>query len=123
MLSKVSGAGYGGEGEVLRGTAGLLAPLVKEATVACSQLLACGDTELAGDTVDPLGRPFELCKAADGSLIDDAMAIAVGPFGTPFFVPECGEESDRGENSSERVAVGNLGFGFDAMFVAILANT
>ncbi len=41
------------------------------------------------------------------------------PFGTPFFIAECSDQAEGEKELGERGAVGDLGFGFDAVLVAV----
>ncbi len=50
------------------------------------------------------------------------MAFAVVPFGSPFFVTECGHQSEGEKDCLECVAVGNLGLYFDAVLMAVFAG-
>ena len=75
-----------------------------------------------GSAVDPFGGAFELGVVADGRFVDDAVALAVAPLGAPFFIAEGGDEAEREKDLGERVAVGDLGFGFDAVLVAVFAG-
>lgn len=50
------------------------------------------------------------------------MACVVGPFGAPFFITKGRDEAERREDFAEGRPVGELGFGFDAMLVAVFAD-
>src|ERR1039458_10416683 len=50
------------------------------------------------------------------------MTLPVGPPRAPFFVAKCGDEADGVKNFSEGLAVGDFGFGFDAVLVGIFAG-
>ncbi len=101
----------------------LLAPLVKEAAVAEGDVVGGSDAEAERGAVDPVGGAFEFGVVADGGFVNDAVALrtvfaGVGPFGAPFFAAECGDEAEGEKELGERGAVGDLGFGLNAMFVA-----
>jgi hypothetical protein len=119
-LRRSSGEGF--EGEVGGGGGVLLAPLVEEAAVAHRDVILGADAELKCCAVNPFCGAFELSVVADGGFVDDAVAFAVAPLGAPFFVAECGDKSKREKDIGEGVAVCDFSFGFDAVFVAILAR-
>jgi len=112
----------GGKGQVLCGAMAPLAPQVEEAAVTESDVLNGIDAEADGGAVDPLGCAFELGIVADGGFVDDAVAFTVGPLGAPLFVTEGGNQTERKKELLECVAVGDAGFGFDAMLVAVLGG-
>ena len=116
------GVGESGEGEVFGGAAGFFSPLLEDAAIAEGELILLGYAQLLGDAVDPLGSAFELGEDAQWGFIDDAVALVVGPLGAPFFVAEDGNEADGGEDLRQSIAIGKLGFGFDAMLVAVFAD-
>jgi hypothetical protein len=111
-----------GEGEVLGGGVALGAPEVEEAAVAEGDVLGWIDGEAGGGAVDPFSGAFELGEVADGGFIDDAVALAVSPLGAPFLVAEGGDEAEGEKDLGEGLAVGNFGFGFDAVLVDIFAG-
>jgi len=78
--------------------------------------------EAGGGEVDPLGGAFELGVVADGSFVDNAVALAVLPLGAPFFITERGDEAEGEKDLGQRVAVGDYGFGFDAVLVGVFAG-
>lgn len=100
----------------------LRSPLLKEAAVAEGDVICRFDSQAGGGVVDPGGRAFELRIVADGGFVDDAVAFTVGPFGAPLFVAESGDESEREKDLFEHLSVGDLGFGFDAVFVSVFAG-
>ena len=101
----------------------LVAPEFEEAAVAECDVLGGVDAEARCGSVDPLGGAFQLGVVADWSFIDDAMAFAIGPLGTPFLVAEGGNEAEREKNFGHRIAVGDFGLGFDAVLVGVFAGT
>src|SRR6185437_6708917 len=50
------------------------------------------------------------------------MTEARGVLGAPFFIAERGKQSEGAENLCESLTAGDLGFGFDAMFVQVLSG-
>ena len=72
--------------------------------------------------VNPLRRPFELGKVADRGLIHNAMARTVFPLGTPLLVAKGRRQAERAKDFGHRVAVGDVGLGFDAVLVAVFAG-
>ena len=100
----------------------LLAPLLKEAAIAEDDVLRRLDAQAGGGAIDPLRRAFELGVVADGSLIDHAVAFAVGPLGAPFFITEGGNQAERQKDLSQSLAVGDLGLGLDPMLVRVFAR-
>jgi len=100
----------------------LFAPEIEEAAVAEGDVLGGIDAQEGGGAVDPFGGAFELGVVADGGFIDDAMALAVGPLGAPFLVAKGGNEAEREKDFRHGSAVGDLGFGFDAVLVGVFAG-
>ena len=100
----------------------LLAPDVEKTAVAEGDVLGGIDAEGGGGSIDPVARAFEFGEVADRGFVDDAVAFAQGQFGAPFLVTEGGDEADGEEDLDEGFAVGDFGFGFDAMLVGILAR-
>lgn len=95
------------------------APFVEEAAVAEGHEVGLGEAEAFGGGVDPFGGAFELGEEADGGFVDDAVAGGVGVFGAPLFISECRLVAEGGEDGSDGLAVFDLGFSFDAVFVAL----
>jgi len=111
--------GDGGKGEIFNRAAVIDAPLVKETAVAEGDVAGGIDAETGGRAVNPIGRAFELGVVADGRFIDDAVPLAVGPLGAPFFIVESGDEAEGEKKLGERTALSDRGFSFDAMLVTI----
>ena len=99
-----------------------LAPLVEEASIAQRDVILRANPELKCSAVNPFGGTFQLGIVADGGFVRYAMAIAVVPLGAPFFVAEGSYKAKRKKDFGEGVAVGDLGFGFDAVLVAVFAG-
>jgi len=51
------------------------------------------------------------------------MALAVFPLGAPFFVTEGGNQAEGEKHGGQRIAVGNLGLGLDAVLVCVFSGT
>jgi len=104
----------------------LLLPLLEEAAIAGGELLVGIDAEDFGEAVDPVGGAFELGEDAERRFIEDAMGrrieVRIFPFGAPFFIAEGGDEADGGEDVGEGLAVGEIGFGFDAVLVLVFSD-
>jgi len=115
-------AGAGGEGKVLGRGVMLLAPKVKETAVAERDVLRRDDAQAGRCCINPLGRAFEFGKIADGGFVDVAVTLPVGPLRAPFFIAEGWLEADGVKNLSESRAVGDFGFGFDAVLMCIFAG-
>ena len=116
-------AGDGIEGEVERSGGILFAPLLEEAAVAQGNVLLRGDAQARGYAVNPFGGAFELGVVANRGFVDDAVTLSIVPLGAPFFVAEGLNKAERVEDFGKYSAVGDFGFSFDAVFVAILAWT
>ena len=101
----------------------LVAPDFEEAAIAEGDVLGWIDAEARGGAVDPLGGAFQFCVVANGSFIDDTVALAVCPLGTPFFIAEGGREAERKEDLLDRIAVSDFGLGFDAVLVGVFTGT
>ena len=114
--------GHRGKSQVARAARMLLAPLIEEAAVAEGDVLGGIDAQAGGSAVDPFRGAFELGVVADGRFVDDAVAFAVVPLGAPLFIAKGGDEAKREKDLGERVAVGDLGFRFDAVLVAVFAG-
>ena len=110
------------EGHVLRVAAGMLLPLLEEATVAEGGDVSVVHVECREHAVDPFRWPFELGVLADGRLVDDTVAFAIGPFAAPLLVNECEGVAEHFEDGGDRLAVLHCSFGFDAFFVARLGR-
>ena len=72
--------------------------------------------------IDPFCGAFEFGIVADGGFVDDAVALAVGPFRPPFFITEGGHKTERKENLGHSLAVGDLGLGLDAVLVGVFTG-
>lgn len=118
------GAGVGGfiESKVLSAGVMLLAPQVKETAVTKSDIPGGIDSQVSSGLVDPFGRTFELGEVPDGRFIHHAVAGAISPFGAPFFIAEGGHEAQGEKELGERFAVGDFGFGFDAVLMGVFAR-
>jgi len=64
----------GGEGEVACVAAGLLFPLLEEASVAHGHAVGGGYAELVSDAVDPFGRALEFGEDSDGGFVENAVS-------------------------------------------------
>jgi hypothetical protein len=51
------------------------------------------------------------------------VALAVLPLGAPFFIAKRGDEAYGEKDGSQRIAVGDLGLGFNAVLVGVFAGT
>src|SRR5579863_6929134 len=100
----------------------LVAPLLEQAPVAERHVGGRGNAERRRDAIDPLRPAFEFGEVADGSFVDHAVALPVAPLAAPLFITERWNQAERMKDLGESVAVGNFGFGFDAMLVAVLAG-
>lgn len=100
----------------------LVAPGLEETSVAESHVLCGSDAEPGGGAVDPGGRALQLRVIADGGFVDDAVALAVGPFRAPLLITKRSNQSKTEKKLGERIAVGDSGLGFDAVFVAIFTG-
>ena len=100
-----------------------LAPLIEKAAIAQGDVFPGCDSQAHGGAVNPFGRTFELCVVADGGLVDDAVAFAIVPLGAPLLVAEGSDKAKGKKDFSEGSAVGDFGFCFDAMLVAVFART
>ncbi len=114
---------HGGEGEIFDAAMVLLTPQIEKPAVAQGQIIGRGHAQVGGGAINPFGRALKLGVVTDGRFIDDAVALAVLPLGAPFLVAERGHQSQRTEDLGQGVAVGNFGFSFDAMFMAIFGRT
>ncbi len=100
----------------------LHAPLLEESAVTKGDVIRGIDAETQGCAINPLGGAFEFRKVADGCFIDDAVALAVGPLGAPFFITKRRNESKTKEKLCERIAVRDAGLGFNAVLVSVLGR-
>lgn len=117
-----TGLGDGGEGEVLGGGVVLAAPEVEEPSVAEGDVPGRIDAQAGGGAVDPFGGAFEFGVVADGGFVEDAVALPVCPLAAPFFVAEGSDQAEGEKDLGEGIAVGDLGFGFDAVLVGVFAG-
>jgi hypothetical protein len=111
------------EGQVLGGGMMLLTPLLEEASVAQGHVFGMGYAEAHGHLVDPCSLAFQFGEVADGGLIYDTMSFAVAPLASPLLVAKGWNETQRAEDLRQRLAVGNLSFGFDAVLVPVFAGS
>jgi len=95
-----------------------LAPQIEEAAVAEREIVGSVDAKVAGGAVDPGGRALQFGVVADGSFVDNAMALAISPLGAPFFIAERSGEAEGKKDVGQGVAIGDRGFRLDAVFVA-----
>ena len=112
----------GSESEVFSVRAVLLAPKIKEAAIAEGEVPGRVDTETGGGAVDPLAGAFELGIVANGGFVDNAVSGPVRPLATPFFIAEGWDQAEGQKNLGEGLAVGDFGFGFDAVFVGVFSG-
>ena len=99
-----------------------LSPLLEETAVAQGDVLGAVNTETTGRPVDPFRGAFKFGEIADGGFVDDAMALSVFPFAAPLFIAKGRNKSKGTENLRQGLAVRNVGLGFDAVLVGILAG-
>jgi len=97
--------------------------LFEEAAVAEGHLILGSYAQFLRDVVDPVRWAFQFCEGSDGGFVYYTVTVAVGPLGAPLFVAKDGDEADGGEDLGEGGSVGELGFGFDAVLVAIFTDT
>ncbi len=101
----------------------LLPPEVEETAIAQSKALGRMHAQSIRDAVNPVGRAFEFRIVADRSFVHHAMAPAVPPLGPPFLVAKCSHQAKRTKDFRQRISVGDLRLGFNAVFMAVLAGT
>ena len=100
----------------------LLAPDFKEPPIAEGDVVGGVDGQARGGAVNPIGWAFKLGVVADGGLVDHAVAFARGPLGAPFLITKRRDQAQRTKDLGQGIAVGDLGFGLDAVLVRILAG-
>jgi len=111
-----------GKGEIDGGGVVLFAPEVEEAAVAEGDVLGRVDAEAGCGAVNPIGRAFEFGVVADGSFIDDAVALPVSPLSAPFLIAKGSDQPEREKDLREGLAVGHFGLGFNAVLVRVFAG-
>src|SRR5664279_2186168 len=97
-------------------------PLLEESPVTQRQVLGVLHSQPRRRAINPIRSAFELGVVADRRLIDDAVALVVAPLTAPFLVTECRNQSQRKENRSQRLAIRDLGLGFNAVLVPVFAR-
>jgi hypothetical protein len=100
----------------------LLAPLLEEAAVAEGDVIGWAEPMLAAARSIHSAVAFQFGVVADGGFVDHAMAFAVVPLGAPLLIAEGGDEAEREKDIRENGAVGDFGFGFNAVLVTVFAG-
>jgi len=100
----------------------LQSPKLKEATVAKRNVVGWSYGQAGGRAVDPFIGTFQFGEVADGRLIDDAVALALRPFGSPLLVAKGGNQAEGMKDLGQRIAVGDLGFSLDAVLVGVFSG-
>src|SRR5579862_4650519 len=101
----------------------LLLPRLEQPPVAQRHVFRWHHSKLVRSVIDPLRGAFQSREIPDRRLVDHAVSLAIGPLAAPLFIAKRGNQSERAENSRQRVAVRNLGLCLHPMLVPVLADS
>src|SRR5450631_1903528 len=93
-------------------------PFKEHRGVGLSDVVVRAYCERVRRTVDPTRWPFNLTESSNRSLIQNDMALAIGPLRAIFLVTECGREPKRAQNGIHLWTVLHGRFQLDSHFMA-----
>lgn len=117
-LLAYAGRGNRREGKVGGRAAACGAPVIKKPPIAERDQFGGIEAQAVAGRVNPLSRALKLGEEANRRLIDYAMAAGISIFCPPLLVGEGRTVSELAEDDRHRIAIGDLGFCFDAVLVA-----
>jgi len=106
------------KGQVTGRAPGSGAPFIKETAIAQRHHFRRIYAQLLSDGIYPVAGAFQFRKQPNRCLIHHAMAGIVSEFCPPFFIHEGWFVTEFAEDNGHGLAILDLGFSLDAMFVA-----